>query len=367
MGIFSRSTLTILSLVICFLVQTDLVGGHSIGVHPLETKTLLREPPILASVCPNESAIFPCTCSLYQGVQIFCEYSPINETTLEIAMRELRAANGIPKDRGVDFRRFLVFQTDLTQVDLSLFYGSKIFWLDISLNGKLAKLVTSGNPGDYGSIQAQKINLWRSPSITGEIFGDTLKYFANDLLDDISIISVDLSNWNNNNNNPTDEIFPGLSSFTNLTSLHLNDCGITGRLNSSHFQNFPKLESILLASNRIDGIGENVFGAKVTTIALEANNIVETSIHVNSGLARAGRETDLYLNSNKIKSLPQKIFETFLDADSGNALDLDDNPVICDQRLSWIKARRDELQSRVYPASCSNDPSHNVFDSDLIP
>ena len=133
------------------------------------------------------------------------------------------------------------------------------------------------------------------------------------------------------------------------------------------------LEIISLWGNNITAIGENVFqfyeAADYLRMILDHNKLNESSFHPNSGISRAGRKTDLNLNYNYITTLPAPIFETFLDAHPSNILELYGNPLICDERLSWIKSRRDEpeFQARVTFANCDNDPGYTVFNSNLIP
>jgi len=354
-------------------VQTDAVGGNPTAV---KTRTGFlsspkAEPPIKVSTCPLASTISPCTCEIEpsDGAQIECSYFTVNESSIENTFREIRRVNGIPEDRGIEIYQFKLEFTELTQLDLAPFYGSQFDYLFIMFNDDLTKLVTSGNPRDHGSIQALELIFVSSP-LSRIGFGDAFKYFSNEM----TSFSTESLNLND------DEFLPGLSAHTNLRDLICYSCSISGRLTSDtlipkELQNLGRIE---LYRNYINEIGENVFNLDgsgdfegvnhVLYINLGGNKLNETSFHPNSGIARAGRKTTLFLEDNQITTLPAPIFESFLDAHPQNSLGLGlGNPLICDERLSWLKSRRGEFEPRVTKVKCSNDRSHTIFDSNLIP
>jgi len=369
MEISSRSSLFIL--VVASLVQNNAVFGNP---RTQKTRTGFlsspeAEPPIKVLACPQNSTIAPCTCGFETsyGVSITCSGSAVNRSSIETAFRETRRVNGIPQDRGIEIYQFKVDLTQLTELDLAPFYGSQMDDLFIQNNNKLTKLVTSGNARDHGSIQVNNLDVWSS-SLNKSGFGDSLKYFSNEMTS-FQAENLDL---NYDDYSDQDEFLPGLSAHTNLRDLTLGDCNISGRLSfdtliPKELQNFERID---LSVNNINEIGENAFDFEGRDHGLEidllGNNLNETSFHPNSGIARAGRQTTLSLWFNEITTLPAPIFETFLDAHPQNSLYLPMNPLFCDERLSWLKSRREEFEPRVL-ADCSNDAFQSVFDSDLIP
>jgi len=358
MEIFSRVVLFLC--VIGSLVQTNLVDGKSVSVSV--GGAFAGEPPIEAKNCPT--GISPCLCEYWgdYGIGISCQRAAMTQSAIDHAFSEVRRVNGVPEGRRVSVFIFDLSSTQMTQFDLAPLYGVQLNSFYINYNYNLTKLVTSGNPEDYGSIEAFNFNLGDSP-INQAGIGDAFKYFSGEMTD---FAASDLE-LNLNSISGAEELLPGISSLTKLTSLKFTECNITGGLTSSHLKGFPMLQTIEL--NELTEIGENVFQSfDGKYIFLNDNNLNETSLHPNSGLAQpAGRAKELYLSFNKFTTLPEEVFAPFLDANPDNVVFLTSNPLICDKRLSWIKSRREDFESMVISANCENDEGHNVFDSDLIP
>ena len=104
------------------------------------------------------------------------------------------------------------------------------------------------------------------------------------------------------------------------------------------------------------------------TIVLSYNlGLNESNFHADSGLDKVGRPIYLDLHNCQFSSLPKMTFEPILDAHPSTSLYLMGNPLVCDERVGWLKQRRVDFESRVRGANCVNDPGQTVFNSTLVP
>ena len=148
------------------------------------------------------------------------------------------------------------------------------------------------------------------------------------------------------------------------------------RLRTHQFRKNNKLSTLSLELNPIFELGENSLEfdeppkevlSQYLYISFYLNvNLTQSSFHPNSGLDRTKRRVYLNLQGTRISSLPAPIFEKFLDAHSENALNLRHTPLICDEKVKWLKDRKEEFENVVEYPFCSNDPGQTIFNSTLI-
>jgi len=165
----------------------------------------------------------------------------------------------------------------------------------------------------------------------------------------------------------------GLSHLTGLetVSFAANNIGAlkAGDLTSS------RLELVNLNGNQIIEIGEDVFQPQsvatdllntTLNIQIQGNNLTDERIHPNHGLDKTGRPVNLALNQNQFVFLSKVNFEPFLLADERNSISAAGNNFTCDQRMKWLKERRETLEKRVTGVDCQNDPGQTIFTTSLV-
>lgn len=327
------------------------------------------------AVCPASVDDLSCTCEIYDlELHLRCSGSSVSQASLEEVFRRMRDANGLASSEQLQFRQLDLSGTDLTRLDLTPFLNLKLQALNINSNSLLSSIVgpplNTSSAGQKLAIEnlVDVANLFIDYSpLNYSGFGDTLKYFS-DSMEDLGLFHLESLRGATN-----DELLPGLYAKTNLTYLYLVATNFS-QLEGGQFKTLTKLTGLELERNNLKAIGENAFlfdteGASEEpfTIHLNSNYLNEDSFHPNSGLSNPGRWTNLNLEKNDFTTLPASIFEPFFDSNPANLLLARGNPLFCDSRVSWLKKRREELESRVLFANCENDQGNTVFNSTLVP
>jgi hypothetical protein len=269
--------------------------------------------------------------------------------------------------RDTGLTRFVIFNTQLTSVDLTPFVDTTVPMFEVISNYNLTKITGPPLQSFSGSINVSQIDLYESTLLDDVGFGNTLKYFNSSNLEKITISKTQLRG-----SSTGPDLLPGLSALTQLKELHLAQNEIR-KVGGGQFNTLTKLESLQLHMNELEEIGRNVFqffqhSPQVSKLDINVhwNNLTSENIHKDHGLDKISPPVRLYIQNNQLDTLSADIFESFLRAEKNSATFLG-NRIICDERVKWLKDEREFFESRVAGADCVNDIGATVFTSTLIP
>ncbi len=171
-----------------------------------------------------------------------------------------------------------------------------------------------------------------------------------------SLSSVEDLRLDDNDLELTPDIFQGL---TDLTFLHMKNCNISD-IRPEFWNGLESLMFLYLGQNRIESIRSRTFQNLhgVHKLDLEANQIRYLEPQSLSGLRRI---TNLNLKHNDLSTLNQDIFnaDDFPDTDGHPFmlnLDLEGNPIICDQALDWMIGQDWLSQWYLSKVTCADHP-----------
>ena len=126
-------------------------------------------------------------------------------------------------------------------------------------------------------------------------------------------------------------------------------------ITSGMFNELYQLEELGIAKNDIISIDINSFAdlQNLNMLNLQDNNLRQLPIGVFDGLTSL---TKLYLWQNDLTTIDSRIFDVF---DEGLELSLGLNPLVCDERLCWLRERiqdrRIELREGYNKPTCGED------------
>jgi Leucine-rich repeat (LRR) protein len=313
--------------------------------------------------CPPAENIFPCICPNTSSiVQLYC-YDWVNRTitqeVINVAFQELRLQN---PGKGLAIQTFSLSKTNMTTFDLTPLIDITFGTIDLSENTQLVT-ITGPEPIELftGRISTSAFYLFKHPSLNTEGFGNTLKYFEPSKLNELSLFKSGFDYAN----------FTGLSAFNNLTRLVLSRNSIQS-IGHREFSGLSNLTSLILWGNPIQEIADGAFEFDVIPkqrikIEVDACNMTEDVISADHGLEKLINGVDLNFDYNNLSTISANKFEKMLRSSENHKITYRNNPIVCDERVKWLKDEREFFEPKVWNTSCVNDPGKTVFTSTLIP
>lgn len=341
---------------------------------------------IIGIKCPANIVIAPCSCtpgaSSTAPVKLDCSGNDITQRAIDVLFLATRYVNCLSDGEYVEFppySSFYLWDTQMTTLDIQPLLNTSFEQISLANNWNLTQITGPELP-HQASIKADKLFI-RSTRITDDGFGDTLKYFDPSILTYLNLgnnrFAGSKQQCINCGNNF--ELLPGLSEFTKLNQLFLDHNPIVN-LGDGPFASNNRLTYIDFNILPVDPIVEpNAFAFRPITsgdsiinraisISFYANKFDDTTINMKeNGLFYTQRPIFLDISYNKFVHFSQENFEPFLNAHDTNQMYVSNNPLICDERMKWLKDQRNKFESKVLNAYCSNDRGNTVFNSTLIP
>ena len=138
----------------------------------------------------------------------------------------------------------------------------------------------------------------------------------------------------------------------NLKELWLTGNRLT-EITSGMFNGLHQLEKLGIAQNSIASINSLANLQNLNMLNLQDNNLRQLPFGVFDGLTSL---TKLFLDRNNLTTIDSRVFDVF---DEGLELSLSQNPLVCDERLCWLRERiqdgRIELRQGYNKATCGED------------
>lgn len=335
---------------------------------------------ILANKCPEAQAIAPCTCN---SNGLACIGESIKQEHINALFRELRQVNNVSESQQLYTTKFFsLLSTPMKEFDVTPLLKSRFTYLTFYLNYDLTRIfgpLSTSNGGEgkdesiIGSIETTEMIVPLN-GLTDEGLADFFPYFNPETFTSLTLELNQIHGPNPKNGEKISEFLPGLNSLTNLQSLAFADDKIEG-LEGPAFKNLGRLTQLYFNSQHNGGlktIGESAFlmddanAPERRKITLWGNALNDESFHANHGLQFYKGETNLAIGLNKFEFLSREKFQPFLDVNPRNSMDCRDNQFVCDERMSWLKAGRDEYEKRVLYVDCVNQPGFSIFNTTLV-
>lgn len=334
--------------------------------------------------CPANIVIAPCSCtpgdSPTSPVTLRCSGYDVTQKAIDVLFLATRYVNCLSDGEYMEFPRYSSFHlsdTQMTTVNIKPLLNTSFEEISIGNNWNLTTITGPGSP-HQASLKATRLVI-QSTRITDEGFGGTLKYFDPSILTALNLYNNRFAGPRAKFINCGVEFLPGLAGFTKLNQIFLGNNPID-RLGGAPFssnnritylefnvlQADPKIEPNAFAFSPISA-GDSLINRAIS-ISFYANKLNDTTINMKeNGLFNTQRPIFLDISYNRFDHFSQESFEPFLNAHIGNQMYVSNNPLICDQRMKWLKDQRNEFESKVSNAFCSNDRGNTVFNSTLIP
>jgi len=230
---------------------------------------------------------------------------------------------------GLEFKRiFLRDLQDLKKISTNAFNGTQEYLEELSIEGEFKLDFDSNFQGLLSAINTLK-NLER-------LYLDSyhLKSFPSYALKNSRISDIDL-NFNRLQNG-------SLKTVENFAFYHQND-----------------LVGLDLTNQQLNYIPTNAFkfekeSKNILSIFLDYNKLNSSSFEF--GLFNnTNRVLNLYLRNNNITYIDENIFAPFFKSNEHNRIDLSENPLLLDCRMSWmIKPGMVDLYHQVLGGDCTN-------------
>jgi hypothetical protein len=323
-------------------------------------------------ICPQDDVIYPCKCTTVDS-GLLCDGPEVTQGSIDRAFKVIRGYNSLrPSDWLNLFSHVQISETELVTLDLSPLMNLSTVGLRIQYNSKLTSIKGPGWPHQE-SINVTYLAIQMN-ALTDEGLGQSLKYFTPNLI----WLVLPLNNLRGTTGSWSDvafEFLPGLSNFVNLQSLTFTGNPVE-TIGGGGFASNVRMDTMYFERHNLTWIGENAFSFNSSPpdrmsvprmIILDSNRLNDESMNMAvNGLLSSDRPVVLYLNFNAFEFLSRANFEQFLLAHEDNEIMLAGNPLVCDERMKWLKDGKDVYQKHVINALCSNDPGHTVFNSPLI-
>lgn len=316
---------------------------------------------------------------------VSCSEADVTQQAVDATFIAIRDLNGLSGSEHLAFPPYSIFNlwdTQMATFDIKPLLNTSFEQIYIARNFNLTKITGPGWP--YESSIKAKMLFVQSNSITDNGFGETLNYFDPSILTYLNLGSNQLSGSRAKSKTEACgslgvfEFLPGLSDLTKLQQIFLNNNPIVS-LGGGQFASNNRIVtldfSVLPADPKIEANAFAFYPVNATdsiinstiTIRFYANDFNDTTINMKeNGLFYTQRPIYLDITANKLDHLSQESFEPFLNAHDKNKISVNNNPLICDERMKWLKDQRDKFELKVTNAFCSNDKGNTVFNTTLI-
>jgi len=333
--------------------------------------------------CPANIVIAPCSCTPGFSVILNCSGIDVTQKAIDVLFLATRYVNCLSDGEYMEFppySTFYLWDTQMTTLDIQPLLNTSFDEISIANNRNLTEITGPGLQLHQASLKAKRLYISGTP-ITDDGFGETLKYFDPSIL---TSLNLGYNRFSGPREQVIDcggdsEFLPGLSDFTKLSRIYLGHNPIVslggGPFASNNrilYMEFnvlpgvPRIESNAFAFSPISS-GDSIINDAIS-ISLYANKFNDTTINMKeNGLFYTQRPIFLDISYNKFDHFSQENFEPFLNAHDTNQMYVNNNPLICDERMKWLKDQSNKFESRVLKAYCSNDYGNTVFNSTLIP
>lgn len=342
---------------------------------------------VIGIKCPANIVIAPCSCTpgydSTSPMRLDCSGNDVTQKAIDVLFLATRYINCLSDGEYVEFPRysqFYIWDTQMTTLNIQPLLNTSFDRISIANNRNLTEITGPGLPSQ-ASIKANSLYI-SSTRITDDGFGETLKYFDPSTLTSLNLGNNRFTGSREQFTNCCDgdfEFLPGLYDFTKLNQLYLFNspivslgCGpfaLNNRISHIDFSVLPanpRLETNAFAFSPISS-GDSTINRQIT-IRLYANKFDDTTINMKeNGLFYTQRPIFLDISYNKFDHFSQENFEPFLNAHDRNEMYVSNNPLICDERMKWLKDQSNKFESKVFNADCLNDNGNTVFNSTLIP
>jgi hypothetical protein len=314
----------------------------------------------VAYVCPSRDEIAPCYClNQSTGLSIGCEgrgEERVTQNTINSLFEQLHASN--PK--GLEIHSLRIGFTDLTALDITPLTTTKFNYLNIARNSNLTSI-----HGPPSSLEVKTMVELAQNSLNEKEFGKALGLFLPQssfqfALQSSYLTSTTFKKWT-----------PILLKYPNLGGIYLGWNLQFEEIESNLFKDFGKLNSLGFGGTPLQVFNDGAFAfdptpSKPIRIDLNFCNLNETSLTPNLGFDKITYGLDLQLRENYFFTIPASVFEPILKNEK-SSINFYANPIICDERVKWLKDGKHIYESRVLNALCINDRGYNVFTSNKIP
>jgi hypothetical protein len=324
--------------------------------------------------CPLPEIISPCTCKpgLFDNWPILhCIGSEITQGVIDKLFKALRPSPS--EENFLDLDSFELRDTQMTQLDFTQFMYSYMFTFKIYRNPNL-KLITG--PTIDGNImqpiQCSLVMIGENPLLNDDGFGETLKYFSPYHL----YSNLELFGNGFQGSITGEEFLPGLARFSDLGIINLSKNQIR-ILGGRQFISNRNLGRLTLDDNPIESIMKDAFlftGTTPKTLYISATNcsLDDDKISPDHGLNKNRQlAVHLDLTNNNFTTLSEKKFESLMYICTCPctkcSLNIQNNPIVCDERVKWMKDQKDLFEQNVHLSYCSNDIGYTIFNSTKIP
>lgn len=296
-----------------------------------------------AGKCPSVSRVLhPCRCSndriIICGEQI--KYS------LKHIFQDL--SNSLSKN-DKHFSDFVFENTVIEELEDNLF-GDILFENITIINAKsLAKIKSNAFNNTAKSVRHFE---QRGPTKLGNWYLNQL-FDALSSLVNVRHISLEL----NSMKSFPSYAFTSENRQSRVESFRLRADSLT-QIPNYAFYELHNLKYISLKSDQISRIAAHSFDFEmpsnnIITIDLRGNQLTVSSFELEAFLGTK-RPIHLWLQSNNLTHLDEKIFEPLLNSDQRNVIDLEDNPLICNCNMYWLLRDRDVYQSQLINGFCNS-------------